>query len=60
MNPRSGPMKSGIYSAEHCSTGPLRTLLRTLFLHHGQVIAFGPTDKVIAEYQRFGASTHLT
>ncbi|MDD5558671.1 ABC transporter permease [Candidatus Methylomirabilis sp.] len=28
MSPGSGPMRSGIYFAEHCSTGPLRTLFR--------------------------------
>lgn len=28
MSHGSGPIRSGIYSAEHCSTGPLLTLFR--------------------------------
>lgn len=32
------------------------TCHRTLCLHHGQVVALGPTDKVVAEYQQFSAS----
>ncbi len=30
---------------------------RTLFLHHGRIAAIGPTDEVVAEYQRFSASS---
>jgi ABC-2 type transport system ATP-binding protein len=29
---------------------------RTLFLHHGRMVAIGPTDEVIAEYRRFTGS----
>lgn len=35
------------------------TCHRTLFLHHGQVIAIGPTDKVLAEYQKFSTLSSL-
>ena len=31
------------------------TCARTLFLHHGRIIAIGPTDDVVAEYRRFTA-----
>ncbi len=33
------------------------TCPRTLFLHHGRIAAIGPTDEVVAEYQRFSASS---
>jgi len=32
------------------------TCPRTLFLNHGQIVALGPTDEVVAEYQRFSSS----
>ncbi len=32
------------------------TCFRTLFLHHGRINAIGPTDEVVAEYQKFSAS----
>jgi ABC-2 type transport system ATP-binding protein len=31
------------------------TCARTLFLHHGRIVAIGPTDDVVAEYRRFTA-----
>ena len=31
------------------------TCQRALCLHHGQVVAIGPTDKIAAEYQKFSA-----
>lgn len=33
------------------------TCHRTLCLHHGQVVALGPTEEVVAEYKRFSALT---
>ena len=33
-----------------------KTCSRTLFLHHGRMVAIGPTDEVVAEYQRFSSS----
>jgi ABC-type polysaccharide/polyol phosphate transport system ATPase subunit len=33
-----------------------KTCSRTLFLHHGRTVAIGPTDEVVAEYQRFSSS----
>ena len=33
------------------------TCPRTLFLHRGRIAAIGPTDDVVAEYERFSASS---
>lgn len=35
------------------------TCHRALFLHHGHVVALGPTDEVVAEYQKFSVSSSL-
>jgi len=35
------------------------TCSRTLFLHHGRVVAIGPTDEVAAEYERFSGGSPL-
>ena len=35
------------------------TCPRTLFLHHGRVVAIGPTDEVAAEYERFSGGSPL-
>jgi len=34
-----------------------QTCSRTVFLQHGRIVAIGPTDEVVAEYQRFSASS---
>jgi len=36
-----------------------KTCSRTLFLHHGRMVAVGPTDEVVAEYQRFSGGSPL-
>lgn len=35
------------------------TCQRAMWLHHGQVAATGSTDKIVAEYQRFSASSSV-
>jgi ABC-type polysaccharide/polyol phosphate transport system ATPase subunit len=35
------------------------TCQRAMWLHHGQVAATGSADKVVAEYQRFSASSSV-